>query len=127
LNRPGGNITGVSFLSSELEAKRLGLLHELVPNTATLAVLMNPNFLDAAKHLSDVQQAGAMLGLQLLILEASSERDVDLAFTTLPQSGLVLCWLLAMRFCLVSASNSSHWRRVTQFRQSTHIASLSRS
>jgi putative tryptophan/tyrosine transport system substrate-binding protein len=85
LNRPGGNITGVSFLSSELEAKRLGLLHELVPDTTTLAVLMNPTFLDAAKHLSDVQQAGAVLGLQLLILEASSERDVDVAFETLAQ------------------------------------------
>jgi hypothetical protein len=87
---------------------------------------MIPNFLDAAKHLSDVQQAGAMLGLQLLILEASSERDVDLAFATLAKSGLVRCWLLPTRFCLASASNSSHWRDVTQFRQSTHIASLSR-
>ena len=85
LNRPGGNITGVSFLSGELEAKRLGLLHELVPNATTVAVLMNPNFLDAAKHLRDVQRAGDALGLQLLILDASSERDVDLAFATLAQ------------------------------------------
>jgi putative ABC transport system substrate-binding protein len=85
INRPGANITGISFLSSELEAKRLGLLHELVPNASTVAVVINPNFLDAAKHLKDVQQAGGALGLQLLVLQASTGRDIDVAFATLVQ------------------------------------------
>jgi len=85
LNYPGSNITGISFLSSELEAKRLGLLHELSPDASLVAVLINPNFLDAAKHLRDVQEAARTLGLRLLVLNASSEREIDAAFATLVQ------------------------------------------
>ena len=65
LNRPGGNITGVWQYSSGLEAKRLGLLHEMVPKATSVAVLINPNFADAENQLRDVQEAAARLGLQL--------------------------------------------------------------
>src|SRR5215472_5457005 len=73
LNRPGGNITGVFQFASGLEAKRLGLLHELVPRTATIAVLVNPNFPDAENQLRDVQTAAARLDLQLAIVRANAE------------------------------------------------------
>lgn len=98
LNRPGGNVTGVSFLSSELEAKRLELLHELVPNATMVAVIMNRNFLDATKHLRNVEEAGRALGLSLRVLNASSERDIDAAFATLVQERAGALLVLADAF-----------------------------
>jgi len=94
LNRPGGNITGVFQFTSVLEPKRLGLLHELVPKTATIAVLVNPNFPDAENQLRDVQMAAASLGLQLVIVRANAESDFDVAFSTLVQQragALLVC------------------------------------
>jgi putative tryptophan/tyrosine transport system substrate-binding protein len=94
LNRPGGNITGVFQFASELEAKRLGLLHELVPKAATIAVLLNPNFQDAENRLRDVQTAAARLGLQLAIVRANTESDFDAAFSNLVQQragALLVC------------------------------------
>jgi putative ABC transport system substrate-binding protein len=61
LNRPGGNITGTYMFTSGLEAKRLGLLHEMVPKVTTIAVLINPNYLDAENQLRDVQEAAVRL------------------------------------------------------------------
>jgi putative tryptophan/tyrosine transport system substrate-binding protein len=89
LNRPGGNLTGVSLFTSVLEAKRLGLLRELVPTAATIAVLLNPNNLLAETQLKDLQEAARSLGLQLDVLNASTERDLDMAFTTLVQKRAV--------------------------------------
>ena len=63
LNRPGGNITGVYHFATGLEAKRLGLLHEMVPKATTIAVLVNPNFSGAENQLRDVREAAARLGL----------------------------------------------------------------
>jgi putative ABC transport system substrate-binding protein len=94
LNRPGGNITGVFQFASDLEAKRLGLLHELVPKATTIAVLVNPNFSDAENQLRDVQTAAARLGLQLVIVRANAEGDFDAAFSTLVQQragALLVC------------------------------------
>jgi putative ABC transport system substrate-binding protein len=87
LNRPGGNVTGVSFLVNELGAKRLGLLHDLVPSAKIVAVLMNPNNSDAEAELKDVQKAAATLGQQVVVLKASSESDIDAAFATLGDRG----------------------------------------
>jgi len=98
LNRPGGNVTGVSFLSSELEAKRLELLHELVPNATMVAVIMNRNFLDATKHLRNVEEAGRARALPLLVLNASSERAIDAAFASLVQERAGALLVLADAF-----------------------------
>jgi putative tryptophan/tyrosine transport system substrate-binding protein len=85
LNRPGGNITGVATVSAELEAKRLGLLHELVPSATSLAVLVNPKRAGVDAQLAQAQQGAQVLGLPLHILKASSESDLDADFDTLVQ------------------------------------------
>ena len=83
LNRPGGNITGVYQFTSGLEAKRLGLLHEMIPKATPIAVLVNPNFADAESQLRDVQEAAARLEVQLVVVRANAESDFDAAFSTL--------------------------------------------
>jgi putative ABC transport system substrate-binding protein len=85
LNRPGGNVTGVSNLIQELGSKRLGLLRELVPSITLIATLINPNFPDAENELKDAEAAARALGLQHIVLRASSEREIDTAFATMAQ------------------------------------------
>ena len=83
LNRPGGNLTGVSVLTTELEPKRLELLRELVPNANVIAVLLNPKGAAAEYQLQWVQAAAGAIGQQIYVLNASREGDIDAAFTTL--------------------------------------------
>jgi ABC-type uncharacterized transport system substrate-binding protein len=85
LNRPGGNLTGVSLLNAELAPKRLALLHELVPKATIIALLVNPTNPNAETLSQDTQAAAGSLGLTLHVLHASSERDFDTAFATLLQ------------------------------------------
>jgi ABC-type uncharacterized transport system substrate-binding protein len=84
LNRPGGNITGISFYNSaDLESKQLELLREVVPKAAVIGVLVNPTVAAAQSQESEAQVAARALGLQLFVVNAGSERDFDTAFTTL--------------------------------------------
>lgn len=83
LNRPGGNITGVSFLVVAQGAKRLELLRDLVPKVASIALLVNPSNPNAEPQTKDTQLAAAALGLHLDVLRASSNDDFDTAFATL--------------------------------------------
>jgi putative tryptophan/tyrosine transport system substrate-binding protein len=85
LNRPGGNLTGVSFLAPALEAKRVELLRELVPTAGTIAVLVNPNSPGAEGRLRDVREAAGLLGQQFSIVNASSEGDIEVAFANVVQ------------------------------------------
>src|SRR6516165_3162500 len=85
LNRPGANITGVHLLLLGMGAKRLGLLHELVPTANPIGVLANPNFTDANAQLKDIEDAAKSLGLEPLVLRASTEREIDAAFNQLAQ------------------------------------------
>jgi putative ABC transport system substrate-binding protein len=85
LNRPGGNLTGVSLFSSALGAKRLELLHELVPTATIIALLVNPNYSEAETQIREVQTAANSFGQQILVLNASTELDIDMAFGTLYQ------------------------------------------
>jgi putative ABC transport system substrate-binding protein len=80
LNRPGGNFTGVSFFTNQMEAKRLGLLHELVPKVDLVAVLLNPNNPFFSNQSSDLHEASGSLGLKIHIEGASNERDIAKAF-----------------------------------------------
>src|SRR5262245_686145 len=80
LNRPGGNVTGITFLSLPLVAKRLGLLRELVPTVTDIAVLLNPTFPDAGGQLREVQEAAHNIGQRITILNATNIREIDTAF-----------------------------------------------
>jgi putative ABC transport system substrate-binding protein len=83
LARPGGNLTGINFFSGELTAKRLGLLREMVPGAARIAVLVNPASGPLTETtLRDVQSAGRAMGLQIQVLDASTIREIDAAFAT---------------------------------------------
>ena len=93
LSRPGGNVTGVTSLSLDQGAKRLEMLHELVPTAAVIALLINPTAPNAEAQTSRMQAAARTLGIELPVLHASSERDFDAAFTKLAQvraGGLVI-------------------------------------
>jgi putative ABC transport system substrate-binding protein len=83
LARPDGNLTGVNFLSTELTAKRLELLRELVPGATRVAVLVNPaNAMRAAVTVRDLQTAGGAMGLEIQVLNASSSQEINAAFAT---------------------------------------------
>jgi putative tryptophan/tyrosine transport system substrate-binding protein len=84
LARPGGNASGINFFNAEVTAKRLRLLHDLVPNAVRVAVLLNPaNASSAETHLRIVQEAAPTVGLQLQILNATTIGEIDAAFATL--------------------------------------------
>jgi putative tryptophan/tyrosine transport system substrate-binding protein len=93
LNRPGGNLTGATILTTEVLPKRVELLHELVPTATKIAFLVNPTNPAAETQSKEVQSAARTLGLQIVVLNASSERDFDTVFATLAQlrgGGLVI-------------------------------------
>ena len=85
LNNPGGNVTGMSLISPALEAKRLGLLRELVPKTVLIAVLANEDYPDTDRQLAGIETAAEEIGQKISIQNVRSERDLDLAFTTMSQ------------------------------------------
>jgi putative ABC transport system substrate-binding protein len=85
LNRPGGNLTGVSGLMGALAAKQIGLLHQLVPNATSVAFLLNPNEPSADSQISDGQAAAGAIGNQLVILKAANEQEIAASFEVLSQ------------------------------------------
>jgi putative ABC transport system substrate-binding protein len=85
LNRPRGNLTGVTSLSADLGQKRLGLLHELVPKGTAIAVLVDQNFPDGVSQLMGLQEAARSLNRQIIVLNARTASDIDNAFATLVQ------------------------------------------
>ena len=87
LNRPGGNLTGITFFSNRLGAKRLGILRELVPQTNVIAALVDPGFPEAVDELREVEKAGSTIGKKIVPLKAENERDLDAAYTSMVQAG----------------------------------------
>jgi putative tryptophan/tyrosine transport system substrate-binding protein len=84
LARPGGNVTGINFFNAEVVAKRLGLLHELLPKAVRVAVLVNPdNVASTETTLRNVQEASRVIGLQIQTLNAGTSREIEAAFATL--------------------------------------------
>jgi putative tryptophan/tyrosine transport system substrate-binding protein len=86
LSRPGGNATGVVFTMTDLAAKQLGLLHELAPKAATIAVLGDPNQPELELELREIETAGRAIGRQILIVKAASEHELKTAFATVVQA-----------------------------------------
>jgi putative ABC transport system substrate-binding protein len=89
INRPGGNVTGVSMLGSALEGKRLGILNEIVPGTGLISVLMNPDYPDTSLQLQGLQEAARVIQRKINILHASTDTEIDAAFKTAVQQGAV--------------------------------------
>jgi putative tryptophan/tyrosine transport system substrate-binding protein len=87
LNRPGGNVTGISFISVQLGGKELGLLRELRPGAARIAVLVDPKWPNTEPFVSELRAAALAVGQQLIVLDVSSDREIETAFTTLVQRG----------------------------------------
>lgn len=85
LARPGGNLTGVTTLSAEIVAKRLELLHELIPTISSIALLINPNNRDSENSKRDAEMAAKSLGLQLHVVRAGATNEIDAAFKSLAQ------------------------------------------
>jgi putative ABC transport system substrate-binding protein len=83
LNRPGGNATGFTLLTNEMEPKRLGMLHDLVPGAAVIGTLLNPNFPPAAQQLQDLEEAARKIGQRLFVAKASNDGELNAAFTSL--------------------------------------------
>jgi putative ABC transport system substrate-binding protein len=97
-NRPSGNVTGFYQLGSGLEAKRLGLLHDLVPNANTVAVLIHPDQPTGETSRRDAEEAAAKLGVKLIILTANTESDFDGAFARLAREGAVALLVTSSAF-----------------------------
>ena len=92
-NRPGGNLTGINILTDTLEGKRLGLMHQLFPNATTIGFLWNPRYAAAQRQLRDVQEAAKDIGINVRVLPASSEQEIEAAFGLIAQEkilGLVI-------------------------------------
>jgi putative ABC transport system substrate-binding protein len=85
LNRPGGNVTGITFVGASLGGKRFELARELVPNVGVIALLTNPNSPDALEELRDVQNAANAIGQELFVVPATSDRDFEAAFASIVQ------------------------------------------
>jgi putative ABC transport system substrate-binding protein len=83
LNQPGGNLTGISLLATDIGSKRLGLLRELVPNATTIALLQNPKNPDLGQHAQEVQTSARNLGHHIRVLNAANEDDIDSAFAAM--------------------------------------------
>jgi putative ABC transport system substrate-binding protein len=85
LNRPGGNLTGIAVFNARLGAKRLGLLHELIPAATSIAFLANPKNPETEDEANDVRDAARMLGIQILVVRAGTDSELDAAFATIAE------------------------------------------
>jgi putative ABC transport system substrate-binding protein len=97
-NRPGGNATGINMLTTTLEAKRLGLLHQLVPQATTLGVLLHSDYPTAERQLSDVQTAVRAANLQIHVLRVSNDHEIDAAFETIAQQHIAALTVVGSTF-----------------------------
>jgi putative tryptophan/tyrosine transport system substrate-binding protein len=111
LNRPGGNLTGLTSLNEEMGPKRLELLHEVVPSATIIALLMNPTSPNAETLSRDVQEAASTLRLKLHVLNASSSTRSLQVWRKFKRAG---SWPVLTYFSIAEANNSPHWRSVTR-------------
>ena len=118
INRPGGNVTGVSWFNAELGPKRLGLLHELVPNATIVALLINPNNPESVRQPAELQDAARAIGLQLVVLTATTAGDIEPRSRQWCKIASARSSSAAIRSLGICANKSSRWQRSMQFRRS---------
>jgi putative tryptophan/tyrosine transport system substrate-binding protein len=115
LNRPGGNITGATFFANLLDAKRLGLLHQLVPSAKVVAALLNPKNTNFELERQETQEAANALGLELVVLQASNEREIDNSFATIVEKNAGAVFVAGDAFL------STHGEQITKLAMSHSI------
>ena len=125
LNRPGGNVTGVTNIVSQLGPKRVEVLHELLPKAEIVGFLLNPNNPYAEPETANMQAAARSLGLQIHILRASSDQEIDTAFATLVELKTDAL-LLMTRLSRADVTSSSDWPRAMRCPRFIILASISR-
>jgi ABC-type uncharacterized transport system substrate-binding protein len=129
-NRPGGNITGANILAATLEAKRLGLLHELMPQASAFGILLNPNYQLYDSQLNDVREAARIMGLQLHVFKANTDPQIEAAFEAIAEQHITALAVAAAPFFdtrrerLVSYSAQYRIPTVYQFREFTAAGGL---
>jgi putative ABC transport system substrate-binding protein len=126
LNRPGGNVTGVSFFATALEARRLDLLHQLIPQATVIGLLVNPNFPGSAFQLRDVQDAARTLRHPIHVLNASTSNESTRRSLPSPNSASTRSSSRAIHSSSPSHTKSSHLRHATRCPRFTHSANTSR-
>lgn len=99
LNRPGGNVTGMSLLASALDAKKLGLLRELAPKVSVVGVLINPNYPSAKSQADEAQAAAGNLALRPIMLTASTDSEIEATFPAWPNKAAARCSWPPTRSC----------------------------
>ena len=124
LNRPGGNVTGVSFLLEQLGPKMLGLLHEVVPKAQNIGLLVNPTNSEAEREVATMQEAAQSLSLRLQVARTSTANEIDNAFPILIERGVGALIVIADPFLELGPHNLSSWRRATVFRQLIIVVNL---
>ena len=123
LNRPGANLTGFNAFVNEFGAKGLALLHELVPNTATVGFLENPNNPTFEMTTRDVLVAAPVIGLSVEVLKAGTDREIDAAFVSLVQARIGALLVGNDFFSTAGLNRSLHSRHAMRFRPCTCLVS----
>ena len=129
-NRPGGNITGMNILTDALEAKRFGLLNQLVPKATTIGFLLNPRFASTETQQRDVENAARDLDLKVQVLTASTEKEIDLAFETISEQKIPALVIGADPFLdthrdqIIALAATHKVPTVYQFREHAHAGGL---
>jgi putative tryptophan/tyrosine transport system substrate-binding protein len=124
LNRPGGNATGVAILTTSLEPKRLGLLHELFPGAALFGALLNPKLPLAAEQALELAEAARSLDQPIIFLNASTDAELDAAFATLARQRVVAMLVAGDPFFDTRAIRLSLSRHNRSCLQSTNFANM---
>jgi putative ABC transport system substrate-binding protein len=125
-NRPGGNSTGISILTATLEPKRLGVLRELATGPATIGVLLNPSYPGYENQLRDVEEAARAGAMQLLVLRAKTDPEIEAAFETGAQRRIAALMVTADPFFDTRRDKLVAWLRTTRCPRCTNFANLSR-
>ena len=125
LNRPGGNLTGVTWTASALSAKRLELLHQLVPSASVIGLVVNPNYPEASIQVRDLKDAAGALGLQISVANADVESGIEAAIANLARQGVGGLLSQTTRSFRPGALRLSHSRRATRFPRAIRCAKTS--
>ena len=124
-NRPGGNVTGVTLMTNLMESKRFGLLRDLVPDAQLVGALLNPSFAPSARQSQQIKEAARSIGQRLIVAKASTDEELDAAFTALVRERAHALLVAADPYFDTRRTGSSVSRNGSDCRPSTTFANTS--